>query len=181
MVSIVRDRHAFTDRKASQFRNEARIDRPLDQFGASGLRGQYSDLIEIQSWASASVSKSPIWESGPFPVLTATNQRPPLLISGAKKEKSRHSRCPQYVSYFSRRTSLNLLAAFFFLASFFTPGTRRPSCGPSGRAAQLCLDLRALLHRALPRIIAYRFVDRHGDLPCCCPPLEPCRFPTGQH
>jgi hypothetical protein len=51
-------------------------------FGASGLPGQYFDLVEIQCFASASVSKSPTWESGPFPVLTATNQRPPLTISG---------------------------------------------------------------------------------------------------
>jgi hypothetical protein len=51
-------------------------------FGASGLPGQYFDLVEIQSMASASVAKSPIWESGPFPVFTATNQRPsPLIIS----------------------------------------------------------------------------------------------------
>jgi hypothetical protein len=51
-------------------------------FGASGLPGQYFDLVEIQSMASASVAKSPMWESGPFPVFTATNQRPSLIISG---------------------------------------------------------------------------------------------------
>ena len=50
-------------------------------FGASGLLGQYFDFVEIQTLASASVSKSPICESGPFPVLTATNQRPLLVIS----------------------------------------------------------------------------------------------------
>ena len=55
---------------------------PGGHFGASGFLGQYFDLVEIQSLASASVSKSPIWESGPFPVLTATNQRPLLIISG---------------------------------------------------------------------------------------------------
>jgi hypothetical protein len=56
-------------------------------FGASGSPGQYFDLVEIQSLASASVSKSPIWESGPFPVFTATNQRPPFIISGSKRGK----------------------------------------------------------------------------------------------
>jgi hypothetical protein len=31
-----------------------------DHFGASGLLGQYFDLVKIQFFASASVSKSPI-------------------------------------------------------------------------------------------------------------------------
>lgn len=41
-----------------------------------GLPGQYFDLVEIQCLASASVSKCPMCESGPFPVFTETNHRP---------------------------------------------------------------------------------------------------------
>jgi hypothetical protein len=56
----------------------------LLQVFASGLRGQYFDLVKIQSFASASVVKSPTWESGPTPVFTATNHRPPFVIWGSK-------------------------------------------------------------------------------------------------
>jgi hypothetical protein len=51
--------------------------------GAGGLPGQHWDFLKIQSLASASVSKSPIWESGPFPVFTETNQRPLSIIWGS--------------------------------------------------------------------------------------------------
>jgi hypothetical protein len=52
----------------------------LYRYFGSGLPGQYSDLVEIQRIASAFVAKSPMWESGPTPVFTATNQRLPFVI-----------------------------------------------------------------------------------------------------
>jgi hypothetical protein len=36
-----------------------------DHFGASGLEGQYGDLVKIQRCAASSLGKSPTWESGP--------------------------------------------------------------------------------------------------------------------
>ena len=36
------------------------------------------------------------------------------------------------------------------------------SLRPGGRAAELCLDLRTLLYRALPRVVTNRLVHRHG-------------------
>jgi ATP dependent DNA ligase domain len=36
------------------------------------------------------------------------------------------------------------------------------SLRPGGRAAELCLDLRTLLYRALPRVVTNRLVYRHG-------------------
>jgi hypothetical protein len=50
--------------------------------------------------------------------------------------------------HFWRRTSFNLLAAFFFLAGFLTAMNSPPSfaLGPRCRTAQLALELRARHH-----------------------------------
>ncbi len=54
--------------------------RPLHALGLSAEWGQSFDLVEIQRCASSSVAKSPTYDAGPYPVVTATAQRPSLII-----------------------------------------------------------------------------------------------------
>ena len=48
--------------------------------GLSAGWDQFFDSVAIQRVASSSVAKLPTWETGPYPVLTATVQRPSLII-----------------------------------------------------------------------------------------------------
>jgi hypothetical protein len=54
--------------------------RCLGHFGLSAGWGQFFDSVAIQRLASSSVAKFPTCEAGPYPALTATVQRPSLII-----------------------------------------------------------------------------------------------------
>jgi hypothetical protein len=49
-------------------------------FGLSAGWDQFFESVAIQRLASSSVAKFPTCETGPYPVLTATVQRPSLII-----------------------------------------------------------------------------------------------------
>jgi hypothetical protein len=49
-------------------------------FGLSAGSDQFFELVAIQRSASSSVAKFPTCEMGAYPVLTATVQRPSLII-----------------------------------------------------------------------------------------------------
>jgi hypothetical protein len=51
-----------------------------DSLWLSAGWGQFFESVAIQRFASSSVAKLPTWETGPYPVLMATVQRPSLII-----------------------------------------------------------------------------------------------------